>query len=72
MTKEEKIKLLEETFEVDDNTLNENTVLSELEEYDSIAKLSLIVLFEDTFNKRLNKKTIDSFVTVSDILGIME
>ncbi len=72
MTKEEKIKLLEETFEVDDNTLNENTVLSELEEYDSIAKLSLIVLFEGTFNKRLNKKTIDSFVTVSDILGIME
>ena len=72
MTKEEKIKLLEETFEVDDNTLNENTVLSQLEEYDSIAKLSLIVLFEDTFNKRLNKKTIDSFVTVSDILGIME
>ena len=72
MTKEEKIKLLEETFEVDDNTLNENTVLSELEEYDSIAKLSLIVLFEDTFNKRLNKQTIDSFVTISDILGIME
>ena len=72
MTKEEKITLLEETFEVEENTLEEDTILSEIEEYDSIAKLSLIVLFEDEFNIRLDRDTINSFKTVADILNRME
>jgi acyl carrier protein len=71
MTNQEKITLLEETLEIDGGTLTENTALSEIAEYDSMAKLTLIVLFDDEFNKKLTGEQIRSFVTVKDILDFM-
>ena len=37
-----------------------------------MAKLSLIVLFDDEFGKKLTGEQIRSFVTVGDILKAME
>lgn len=71
MTNAEKIALLEETWELDDGTLKEDTVLNDVEEYDSMAKLSLIVLCDDEFGKKLPGDTIKGFVTVKDILDYM-
>ena len=71
MTNEEKIALLEETWELDEGTLSEDTVLADVEEYDSMAKLSLIVLCDDEFEKKLDGDTIKGFVTVKDILDFM-
>jgi len=71
MTNAEKIALLEETWELDEGTLNEETVLVDVEEYDSMAKLSLIVLCDDEFGKKLDGDTIKGFVTVKDILDFM-
>ena len=68
MTNAEKIALLEETWELDEGTLKEDTVLNDVEEYDSMAKLSLIVLCDDEFGKKLPGDTIRGFVTVKDIL----
>ena len=42
--------------------------LSELENWDSMTKLSLIVLMDDEFEKKLTGEQIKSFVTVKDIL----
>ena len=38
MTNKEKIRLIEETLELEENTLTENTMLSEIENFDSMTK----------------------------------
>ena len=72
MTEQEKIKLLEETLEMDNGSLSSEMILDELDEYDSLAKLSLIVMAEDNFGVKLQAKDIKRFVTVQDILDIMK
>lgn len=71
MTDKEKIAMLEDMMELDEGTLSPETVLSELEEYDSMAKLSLIVLMDDEFSKRLSGEQIRLFKTVQDIIDFM-
>lgn len=71
MTNVEKIKLLEEAWELDEGTLTEETILADLEEFDSMGKLSLIVLCDDEFGKKLPGDTIKTFQTVKDILDFM-
>lgn len=72
MEKNEKISMLEEMLELPLGSLSEDTVLSTVTEYDSMAKLSLIVLFDDEFSKKLTGEQIRSFVTVGDILKTMD
>ena len=71
MSEKENLALLEETLELDDGTLSSDTVLSEIEEYDSMAKLSLIVLMDDEFGVKLTGDMIKGFKTVGDILSLM-
>ena len=71
MTDQEKIALLEETWELDEGTLTADTVLEDVDEYDSMAKLSLIVLMDDEFGVKLTGDVIKGFETVSDILKLM-
>jgi len=71
MTNQEKITLIEETLENDGGTLTENTQLSDVSEYDSMGKLTLIVLCDDEFNKKLTGEQIRNFVTVKDVLDFM-
>lgn len=72
MTNEEKIRMIEEALEVDENTLNEDTLLDEVKEYDSMAKLTLIVLFDDEFNKKLTGEQIKEFKKVKNIIDLMD
>ena len=72
MTQEEKIALLEDMLELNKGTLAVNTELSSIEEYDSMAKLSLIVLFDDEFGKKLTGEQIRTFRTVGDIIAFMD
>lgn len=72
MTQEEKIALLEETLELDGGTLTPEIALDSIEEYDSMAKLSLIVMMDDEFNKKLTGEQIREFVTVKDVLDFMD
>lgn len=71
MSNAEKIRLIEETWEMDEGTLAEDTVLESLEEYDSMGKLSLIVMIDDECHKKLDSDTIKGFKTVKDILDYM-
>jgi acyl carrier protein len=71
MTNKEKLHLLEDAFELDKDTLREDTNLIEIGEYDSMAKLTLIVLCDDEFNKKLTGEQINAFKTVKDILDFM-
>ena len=72
MTEQEKISLIEETLELDEGTLTADTVLADVDEYDSMAKLSLIVMMDDEFGVKLTGDMIKSFVTVADILKVMQ
>lgn len=71
MTNEEKIALLEDMLELETGTLTPETELSSIDEYDSMAKLSLIVLFDEEFSQKLTGEEIRSFKTVGDILVSM-
>ena len=72
MTEQEKIAMLEETWELDEGTLTADTVLADVDEYDSMAKLSLIVLMDDEFGVKLTGDVIKGFETVADILKLTE
>ena len=72
MTNQEKIALLEETLEIDEGTLTEDMLLEEVDEYDSMAKLSLIVMMDDEFGVKLTGDMIKGFQTVGDILAVMD
>jgi acyl carrier protein len=72
MTNEEKIALIEETLDIESGSLKSETELSSVSEYDSMAKLSLIVLCDENFNKKLSGEQIRAFVTVGDILAFLD
>lgn len=72
MTQEEKIAMLEDVLELDNGTLQPETELSTVESYDSMAKLSIIVMMDDEFNKKLTGEKLLEFKTVGDILDFMD
>lgn len=72
MTEKEKMALLEDLFELEEGDLTPDTELDNIEEYDSMTRLSLIVMMEDEFGVRLDGTTIKAFKTVGDILARME
>ncbi len=71
MTNEEKIALLEDMLDLEAGALTAETELSAINEYDSMAKLSLIVLFDEECGKKLTGEEIRTFKTVGDILVSM-
>lgn len=71
MTQEEKIALLADMLEVESSALKPETTLDSIEEYDSMAKLSLIVLMDDECGKKLTGEQIRAFKTVKDVLDFM-
>lgn len=72
MDLKEKLALLEEAMEVDEGSLAPEMELSEIDEYNSMAKLAIIVLMSDEFSKKLTSDQIKAFKTVQDILDFME
>lgn len=72
MTEKEKLALLEETIEADEGTLSPDMDLDDVDEYDSMTKLSIIVMMEDEFDKKLTAEDVRAFKTVGDILKLME
>lgn len=67
MTLQEKIEFLEEIMDVEEETLTAETVLDEVEEWDSLSTLSLTVEMKKRYNKILTTETIKNFKTVDDV-----
>ena len=72
MENTKKLELLTELFEMDEGDLKPETELAELDNWDSMMKLSLIVLMDDECHKKLNGDTIKGFVSIQDIMNFME
>ncbi len=58
-------------LELDEGDLSVDMALEDIDEYDSMAKLSLIVLMEDEFGVKLTGDVIKGFETVGDIVALM-
>lgn len=71
MTKEEILNALEDALDMDQNSLTTDILLSEVEAYDSMAKLSVIVLADDDFGKKLTGEQMRDFKTVGDIVDFL-
>ena len=71
METKEKLAKLEDMLEIDEGTLTEETLLDDIEEWDSMSKLSLIVLMDDDFGKRITGEQIKDLVKIKDILDLM-
>jgi len=71
LSNKEKIVLLEEMLELEDGELTEETVLEDLDCWDSMAAIELIALVDEKFGKALKGQQIRQFKTVEDILDIM-
>jgi acyl carrier protein len=72
MTNKEIVNLIEDTLEMDIDSLTENTMLKDISEYDSMAKLSIIVLADDDFSKKLTGEIMRNFVTIGDIVNFLK
>ncbi len=72
MTVKEKLNLLEELLIVEKDTLDENAELSSISEWDSMAVISTIAMFDSILGRELKSEEIKKFKTVKDILDQME
>lgn len=68
----EKLNLLEELLDIEKDTLSEETDLSEISQWDSMAVIMLIAMFDDAMGKTITPKEVKGFKTVKDILDKME
>ncbi|KWW31936.1 MAG: Uncharacterized protein AUK63_32 [bacterium P3] len=71
MTQEEKIAMLENMLELEAGSLKPEMELKDVAEYDSMAKLSLIVMMDEECGKKLTGEQIREIKTVQDILDFM-
>lgn len=72
MTVKEKLNLLEELLLIEKDTLDESAVLSTINEWDSMAAVSTIAMFDSVYGKELKSEDVKKFITVKDILDEME
>ncbi|WP_443936130.1 acyl carrier protein [Phascolarctobacterium faecium] len=72
MDLQEKIALIEEVLDVEAGSLTSETLLADVEEWDSIAALSLIVMLDEKFEKTVSGAQIKALASVSDILVYMD
>ena len=72
MTLQEKLEKLEEIFDVEEGSISPDMSLDDIEEWDSLAALSYVVMMTDDFNKKVSGAEIRAFRTVQDILNTME
>ena len=72
MTQEAKITLLAEILDCEADDITPDTVLADIEEWDSVAILSFIAMMDEKFEKSVMGSEIRQLVTVADAFNIME
>ena len=63
--------LIEEALDTEEGALAPDTVLADIDEWDSIAALSLIAMLDEQFDKTITGAEIKALRTVADILAHM-
>ena len=68
----EKIALIAELLELEVSDFTPETKLEELEEWDSLAAISYVVMMDEHFGVTANPNDIRNFKTIQDILDSMK
>ena len=71
MNLQEKLTLIEEVLDVAEGSLTPETLLAEVDEWDSIAALSLVVMLDEKFEQTVSGAQIKALESVNDILAYM-
>lgn len=72
MTNKEKLNLFAETFSLNADELAEDTALNDLDVWDSMAKLSLIIMFVENFDRKMKVDEINKLKSLKDVMDMME
>lgn len=72
MNIKEKLRILEDLMLIERDTLDEDMELSDINEWDSMAVISTIAMFDSLFGKDVTPEEIRKFKTVKDITDKME
>jgi len=72
MNKQEFLNKIEEILELDSDTLKGDETLSDFEEWDSLAFLSVIAMADEEFNIVIEGDKLENIQTVSDLLSLIE
>lgn len=72
MSNEEKMEYIAESLEMEVEELTPDTVLEDLETWDSVAVLSVISIINENFGRYPNAKEILSYKTVGDLMAVFE
>lgn len=65
--KNQLINIVKEALDIEEETLNLNTQFDSLDTWDSLGKLSLIALIDESFNVQISDKEFNSFQTIDDL-----
>lgn len=71
MTIEEKVTLIAETLDTDQDNIKPDAELKSIEEWDSMGVISTIAMLDRKFGKILSAEQIEELKTVRDILDLM-
>ena len=71
MSDKEKLAILEEMFEMDEGDISVEMLLEDIEEWDSMARVALVVVMSDEFDKTITNEDMDKFQTIQDIMNFM-
>ena len=71
MTEQEKLEELVDVFEMDLDEFNKDTLLEDMETWDSVAVLSFIALMDEISGKQFHASEITACKKVSDLLELM-
>lgn len=66
------MRMLEEIMDVEQYSLQEGTLLKKILRWDSMAKVLLMTMVEEKFDKLLTSKDLNSFQTPGEILDYIE
>lgn len=72
MSDQEKLEKIAEIMDLEVEDLKEEALLSDYEEWDSVAVLSFIALMDEEFGKAVKGAEIKEFVTIKDVMDTMK
>ncbi len=72
MNDKEKLNRLEELLDVDTDTLNPDMELRDIDQWDSMAVISVMAMYDEVFDKIVSASEVKHFKTIKDIMDQME
>ncbi len=72
MTREEKIETIADILEIDVEDVQEETLLEDIETWDSVAVLSLIAVINEQFDRFPLAEELTGLKTIKDLMDTLE